>query len=154
MDINQNKIDQRALVIELILLSFAISFSILAVTSSYQLLVFSEIRVPDIYYEFEGMYLLFLLLCVFGLIELVFLIHLFCFLKWRKNVSSLRSIFVIVIVHLILGLIAFFSIKYTIAGSNSSEISKSFYIFVLLLLIECGFMAFILNRLRKTNVNL
>ncbi len=150
MDIILRKKARRFLVIELIILSFTICISILAVTSSYQLLVFSEIRFPDIYYEFEGMYLLFLLLCVLALIELVFLIHLFGFMKLRKNLSWPRSIFVIVIVHIFLGGLAFYLIKYIVAGSNTSGVSGSFYIFTSLFLIECVIMGFTLYRLHIT----
>lgn len=149
MDIILRKKVRRSLVIELCILSFTICISILAISSSYQLLVFSDIRFPDIYYEFEGMYLLFLMLCVLGLIEVVFLIHLFGFMKLRKNLSWPRSIFVIVIVHIFIGFLAFILMKFIVSGSNTN-ISWSFYIFTSLFLIECGIMTFILNRLYKT----
>jgi len=150
LNIIQRKHIRRTLVIELIFLSIAICISILAITSSYQLLIFSEIRFPDIYYEFEGMYLLFLLLCILGLTELVSLIHLFGFIKWRKNLSWPRALLVIVVVHILLGFLSFYSIKFTIAGSNTSEVSQSFYIFTSLILIECVIMGFILYRLYIT----
>jgi len=150
MDISLRKKVRRSIVVELIILSFAICISVLAVTSSYQLLIFSEIRFPDIYYEFEGMYLLYLLLCVLGLIELGLLIHLFGFMKLRKSLSWPKSIFVIVIVHIFLGGLAFCMIKYSIASSNTSEVSWSFYIFASLFLVECGIMTFLLNRWYKT----
>jgi len=150
MNIILRKHINRTLVIELCLLSFAICITLLAIISSYQLLVFSEIRFPDIYYEFEGMYLIFLMLCILGMFELVILIHIFGFIKWRKNLPWSRSIFTILLLHIILGILTFCSIKYALSGSNTSELSGVFYIFISLLLFECGIMGFILNGLHKT----
>jgi hypothetical protein len=84
-----------------------------------------------------------------GLMEPVILIDLFNFIKWRKNLSWQKSLFVIVVVHIFLVNLAFFSIKYTVAGSNTSEISGVFYVFIALLLIECGIMGFALFRMKK-----
>jgi hypothetical protein len=150
MDIILRKSIRRIIVLELFFLSFAMCIIVLAIISSYQLLIFSDIRFPDIYYEFEGMYLLFLLLCIMFLNEIVILIHLLGFIKWRKNLSWIKSILIIVVIHVVVGVLTFLSIKYTIAGSNSMEISNVFYVFVSLFLIECVIIGFLSYRLHKT----
>ena len=149
MDTFQKSHLRKTLVTNFIIISISIFVTIIAIISSYQLKIFSEIRFPNIYYEFQAMYLMFLFLFVIGLNELVFVVYLSSDINLKNNISRTKLILNIVGVHILLVAFIFVSVKYTFFGSNASVIARSLYVFIILFVIDFGILILILKKLHN-----
>ena len=125
----------KRLTAEIILLATAFIISIFPLLISLLDLFFSEIQIIYCFSDLiPWFYVIFISLIVL-ILEIVFLVHLFGYIKKKHNLTNGVSIGIAVVFHIVVNGLCLLVIRYTVGGSGN-DIAKSFYVFLSLIIFE------------------
>jgi len=125
----------KRLATEIVLLATAFIISIFPLLISFQNLFFSEIQIINIHSDLIPWVFLIFICLIVVILEIIFLVHLFGYIKKKHNLKNGVSIGIAVVFHIVVNGLCLLVIRYTVGGSGN-DIAKSFYVFLSLIIFE------------------
>jgi hypothetical protein len=145
MDVELKIIPKKILIIELIIVVFAMLVTILPFIMAYQIMIYSEIKIFIIHDQLVGWILFTFMTVIFLFLEIILLIYIFGNARIKYDLSPLSTVIAAVVGHIIFTAFAYVVIWLSLL----TKIENAFYGFLVTFIIEISILSYLIVILKK-----
>ncbi|MDT8337249.1 MAG: hypothetical protein RQ856_05420 [Candidatus Izemoplasmatales bacterium] len=145
MDLISKIIPKKILIIELIIIIFAMLVTILPFIMAYQIMIYSEIKIFVINDYLLGWILFTFMTVIFLLLEIILLIYIFGNARIKYDLSPLSTVIAAVVGHIVFTAFAYVVIWLSLL----TKLENAFYGFLVIFIIEISILSYLIVIFKK-----